>query len=85
MISYNTVPMVEGKTKYILNSGLGGAVWWEASGDRSERNGTKTGGSLIATFVEGIKKSGGTLDGTENVLSYPESRYENLRRCFPTE
>lgn len=85
MISYDTVPMVEEKTRYILDSGFGGAVWWEASGDRREQNSTGTGGSLITTFAEGIRKAGGMLDRSDNVLSYPESRFENLKRGFPDE
>ncbi|QSS66233.1 chitinase [Histoplasma capsulatum] len=79
MISYDTVPMVEKKTKYIINKGLGGGMWWEASGDRDPRTAEKAKGSLIGTFVEGI---GGGLEKHENALSFPESQYDNLKAGF---
>ncbi|WEW61080.1 Chitinase 4 [Emydomyces testavorans] len=82
MISYDTVPMVEEKTEYVVSHGLGGTVWWEASGDRGGRNGTKSDGSLISTFVDSVKAFGGELEKSENVLNYPESRYENMQRGF---
>ncbi|KAL2373419.1 chitinase [Blastomyces gilchristii SLH14081] len=80
MISYDTVAMVEEKTRYIINKGLGGGMWWEASGDRDPRSAEKDKGSLIGTFVEGVS---GNLDTQENALSYPESQYDNLRAQFP--
>lgn len=79
MISYDTVPMVEKKTKYIIDKGLGGGMWWEASGDRDPRTAEKAKGSLIGTFVEGI---GGGLEKHENALSFPESQYDNLKAGF---
>ncbi|EEH04180.1 chitinase [Histoplasma capsulatum G186AR] len=80
MISYDNVAMVEEKTKYIIQKGLGGGMWWESSGDRDPRNGDKANGSLIGTFVEGV---GGKLETSENALSYPESKYDNLKAGFP--
>ncbi|EEH05782.1 chitinase [Histoplasma capsulatum G186AR] len=79
MISYDTVPMVEKKTKYIIDKGLGGGMWWEASGDRDPRTAEKAKGSLIGTFVEGV---GGGLEKHENALSFPESQYDNLKAGF---
>nr|KMM73157.1 chitinase 1 [Coccidioides posadasii RMSCC 3488] len=80
MISYDTVPMVEAKTKYIVDKGLGGAMWWEASGDRGGKDATKAGGSLIATFAEDVVKAGKMgLDKTQNALQYSESQYDNIK------
>ncbi|OAX83173.1 hypothetical protein ACJ72_02463 [Emergomyces africanus] len=79
IISYDTVPMVEEKTKYIMEKGLGGGMWWEASGDRDPRTAEKAKGSLIGTFVEGV---GGGLEQQENALSFPESQYDNLKAGF---
>ncbi|KLJ09017.1 endochitinase 1 [Blastomyces silverae] len=82
MISYDTVAMVEEKTKYIIDKGLGGGMWWEASGDRDPRSAEKANGSLIGTFIEGV---GGKLEKLENSLSYPESQYDNMKAQFPNE
>ncbi|KKZ64042.1 chitinase [[Emmonsia] crescens] len=85
MISYDTEPMIKRKAQFILDSGLLGGMFWEASGDRRGRNGTQTGGSLIATFVESVRRHGKNLETTYNALEYPESRYDNLRTGFPDE
>lgn len=44
MVSYDTQDTVREKAEYIKRKGLGGAMWWEASGDREVGK-----GSLIAT------------------------------------
>lgn len=84
MISYDTQPMVTEKTKYVVNKGLGGSMWWEASGDRGGKTATKANGSLIATFVEDVQKLAKTgIEKSNNVLDYPESKYDNLRTGMP--
>jgi chitinase len=35
LISYDTKAMVSTKKDYIVSKGLGGGMWWEASGDRT--------------------------------------------------
>lgn len=72
MVSYDTVPMVREKAQHIIKSRLGGAAWWEASGDRDQGR-----GGLIGTFVEEIGAS--ALERSDNVLDYPESRYDNIK------
>jgi len=86
MVSYDTVPMVEEKAKFVKDWDLGGGMWWEVSGDRGGVTASKSDGSLIGTFVDGV--SGPTDKGLEqamNALEFPESQYDNLRAKFPGE
>lgn len=46
MVSYDTPEVQKIKTEYILSKGLGGAMWWETSGDRKVDDPK---GSLIKT------------------------------------
>ncbi|KAL5114922.1 Chitinase 4 [Pleosporales sp. CAS-2024a] len=77
MVSYDTPGVIEKKSQLIQSMGLGGGMWWESSGDR---NGTD---SLIRTYVNTV---GGTdaLDQTANLLSFPATKYDNLRAGFPS-
>jgi len=43
MISYDTVEMAQQKADFIHEFGLGGAMWWESSGDKQGEE------SLIST------------------------------------
>ncbi|SLM37117.1 glycoside hydrolase family 18 protein [Lasallia pustulata] len=80
MVSYDNQVMAERKVEYIKAEGLGGAMWWESSGDKVGD------GSLIASVVRGLGGiSGGKMDCSENTLDYPESKYQNLRDGFPNE
>ncbi|KAJ5887968.1 hypothetical protein N7495_008009 [Penicillium taxi] len=78
MISYDTVAAGREKANFIRRRGLGGGMWWEASGDKGGPTGNISEGSLIGNFVDVI---GGVdvLDQTANAVDYPESRYENIR------
>ncbi|KAK3399732.1 glycoside hydrolase, partial [Sordaria brevicollis] len=71
MISFDSPDMVKRKVAYIKEKGLGGGMFWEASADKKAESGE----SLIAITREGL----GTLEGGENLLSYPGSVYDNLR------
>ncbi|KAK5663307.1 hypothetical protein OQA88_3735 [Cercophora sp. LCS_1] len=76
LISYDTVSSAQAKARYLVGRGLGGAVYWEASGDKKGPE------SLVATVageMGGLDRSG------ENLLSYPVSAYENLRNGMPGE
>ncbi|KAJ4323396.1 Chitinase 4 [Neodidymelliopsis sp. IMI 364377] len=94
MVSYDTPEIVETKAKFIKEKGLGGAMYWELSGDR------KGEGSLISTVspelivlcriadkLQFVKNIGGVgaLDQTSNTLDYPASKYDNLRAGMPNE
>jgi chitinase len=39
LVSFDTVPMALQKVSYIKNTRLGGAMWWEVSGDRQDDTG----------------------------------------------
>jgi chitinase len=69
LVSYDNVKSAGIKAKYLVEKGLGGAVFWEASGDRTGDQ------SLIGVLANSMK----TLDGTQNWLSYPASQYDNIR------
>ena len=67
MISYDTPEVINKKVEYIKTRRLGGAMWWETSGDqpRSSNN------SLIvkaAKTLEGYENSG--MEKSENCLDY---------------
>ncbi|KAI0808572.1 endochitinase [Xylaria sp. FL0064] len=72
LVSYDNVDMVTRKASYIQSKGLGGSMFWEASGD-------KTGsGSLIAAAFN-AQGGAGSLDKSQNLLSYPNSMYNNIK------
>ena len=79
MATYDTVEMAGAKSSFVKESGLGGGMWWESSGDKAFGQ-----GSLVEAFVAGIGGSG-RLEGSQNCLDYPESKYDNLRKGFPGE
>ncbi|ESZ92900.1 endochitinase 1 precursor [Sclerotinia borealis F-4128] len=73
LISYDTIEIARKKADYIKERGLGGAMWWESSADHPEPD-----KSLIHNVVDVL----GILEGSQNCIEYPESKYENLRRGF---
>ncbi|KAI1662032.1 glycoside hydrolase family 18 protein [Daldinia decipiens] len=72
LISYDNVDMINKKIAYAQSKNLGGSMFWEASGDRTDS------GSLIAAAYNA---QGGSsfLDATQNLLSYPNSQYDNIK------
>lgn len=73
LISYDTIKSADRKVDYLRLKGLGGAVYWEASGDRSDD------GSLVVH----VAKAMGPQDDAMNLLSYPKSQYDNIRAGLP--
>ncbi|OHF01260.1 chitinase 1 [Colletotrichum orchidophilum] len=69
LISYDNIMSANYKADYLLSKKLGGAVFWEAAGDR------KGEGSLVGALASKM----GTLDPTQNLLSYPNSQYANIK------
>lgn len=74
LVSYDNVQAQKTKAEYIKSKGLGGAMWWETSGDKKPAEG----GSLIQAVVDSFGGKG-ALDSSPNNLNFPQSRYENIR------
>ena len=92
MISYDTAEIARRKARFIKEEGLGGGMWWESSADKTGE------GSLIHTvsslllgvqkffdFVMQVVHCFGDIDRSYNTLSFPDSKYDNLRNGFPNE
>ena len=75
LISYDTVQAVQGKTSYITQRGLLGAMFWEASADKGGSE------SLIGSVAGQL----GWLDQSLNCLTYPDSQYANIVAGMPGE
>lgn len=74
-VSYDTVAMARQKAEYIKNGGLGGGMWWESSADKPGAD------SLIGTVLNGLGGRG-ALQQKENCVSYPQSKYDNVKAGF---
>ncbi|CAJ0546179.1 Ff.00g096520.m01.CDS01 [Fusarium sp. VM40] len=70
LVTMDDLKSGQAKAGYINERGLGGAFYWEASGDRL--------GS--ASVVAGVKRTLGTLEKVNNLLKYPTSAYDNIRK-----
>ncbi|KAG5752233.1 hypothetical protein H9Q70_005094 [Fusarium xylarioides] len=68
LISYDTPSVVEEKAEYVLDYGLGGSMFWEASADKQGD------GSLIGTSYRAL----GSLETTQNWLDYTGSYFDNI-------
>ncbi|EXK25333.1 hypothetical protein FOQG_14656 [Fusarium oxysporum f. sp. raphani 54005] len=66
--SYDTPEVIRAKVSYLKQRGLGGARFWEASGN----------GRGQESLVEASFRSLSNVDETENLLVYPDSRYRNI-------
>ncbi|RYC60774.1 hypothetical protein CHU98_g5447 [Xylaria longipes] len=73
LVSYDNVDMIKRKATYIQSKGLAGSMFWEASGDR-----TGTGSLISAAYT--AQGGSGSLDKTQNLLSYPNSMYDNIKK-----
>lgn len=69
LISYDTPNIIKLKTQYLLKNQLGGAMFWELSGDK------KGSDSLVGIAAQGM----GALDSTQNHVNYPNSKYDNIK------
>ncbi|KAM6505329.1 Chitinase 4 [Fusarium solani] len=68
LISFDPPEAVQQKVAYLKQLGLGGAMFWEASADKSGS------ASLLETSFQSLE----VLDNTDNWLHYPNSRYRNI-------
>ncbi|KAH6615914.1 endochitinase [Chaetomium sp. MPI-SDFR-AT-0129] len=76
LVSYDTVEMARRKAEYIKQRGLGGGMWWESSADKEGPE------SLIGNVVE-VLGGPASLEWRENCVTYPFTKYDNLREGFP--
>lgn len=74
LVSYDTVNMALRKTDWLKKTGLGGAMWWEVSGDKYDGTG------LIDTVVRALGGSNGRgMQQKPNWLRYPDSQFDNIK------
>jgi len=76
IVTYDTVEVARRKAEYIRNEGLGGAMWWESSADKTGPE------SLIGNVLDALGGPG-ALQHQQNCIAYPQSKYDNLRNGFP--
>ncbi|QIX00530.1 hypothetical protein AMS68_006047 [Peltaster fructicola] len=82
MVSFDTPTIATHKVQYIKNRQLGGAMWWESSGDLPVDNPD----SLINLVAQGLGGfEGRNMERSRNCLEYPHSKYDNLRNGMPDE
>lgn len=74
LVTFDTPKVAIWKADYLKQEGLGGAWWWESSGDRAISDEK----SIVSTVV---KEFGGAknLRKSQNNLYYPTSKYYNIR------
>ncbi|KAH6668116.1 family 18 glycosyl hydrolase [Plectosphaerella plurivora] len=78
VITYDTVRMARRKAEFIVDRGLGGAMWWESSADKPGNE------SLIGNVVD-VLGGPGCLLQQPNCVEYPETKYDNLKKGFPEQ
>ena len=76
IVSYDNLHSIQQKTNYIANKGLGGSMFWEASGDRTGSE------SLMQAAWNALSTAGGIAQ-SQNTLSYPSSQYANIAAGCP--
>ncbi|MCO5565292.1 hypothetical protein L7F22_018965 [Adiantum nelumboides] len=76
--SYEGPQSVDAKCDYIHKRGLGGAMWWEVSGDADEEK-----GGVERALIPRTAYRLGNLDPTPNNLHFPYSQYDNVRSGQP--
>ena len=91
MVSYDTPEMAKIKADYVKRERLGGAMWWESSGDKQGRKSLIERVSSLLTDIDFLEADLSlkvvheisSMDRSNNTLSYPDSKYDNLRNGFP--
>lgn len=72
LISYDTVAIAKAKARFIKERELGGAMWWELSGDRQVADDQSLIRAVCGELDDDVRQS--------NILSYPNSKYPNIRK-----
>ncbi|CAK7203686.1 Chitinase 4 [Sporothrix eucalyptigena] len=75
-VTYDNQASTLAKATFIKDRGLGGAMWWESSGDHEGP------ASLVRIMADAL---GGpaNLKQQANIIDFPETQYDNLREHFP--
>ncbi|KAG8961834.1 Endochitinase 1 [Tulasnella sp. 419] len=88
-ISFDDDQVAKWKAQWIVREGLGGAMYWELSGDKgNDRPDMEQGEGK--TYVPGpslvkvMKDIMGKLDDCRNWLEYPDSKFDNLKNGMPS-
>ncbi|KAL2212270.1 chitinase [Sarocladium strictum] len=71
LVSFDGPKSANFKAKYIMGKNLGGSFFWDASGDKKGEQ------SLVAIMAKNYQ---GKLQKKQNMLSYPESQYANIKK-----
>ena len=74
-VTYDTPALAIQKVQYINTKGMRGTMFWEMSGDADEKTGGKE-RSLVLTCAKYL----GNLDNSINHISYPFSKWDNVRK-----
>ncbi|KAF9491053.1 glycoside hydrolase family 18 protein [Pleurotus eryngii] len=69
LVSYDTPRIVTMKAQYVASKGLAGSMFWELSTD-------KVGSLSLVGTSAGVY---GSLDTTQNHISFPNSKWDNIR------
>lgn len=69
LISYDNIQSAQEKSHYLTEKQLGGVMFWKASQDKAGAD------SIVVNMARWLEK----LESSENLLSYPASRYTNIR------
>ncbi|KAL5601467.1 uncharacterized protein BROUX77_005716 [Berkeleyomyces rouxiae] len=72
MVTYDNVHVARQKAEFIKATGLGGGMWWESSADKMGDE------SLIHNVVQ-VFGGPDRLHKKQNCISYPHTKYDNLR------
>jgi chitinase len=76
VVSFDTPKVARWKTEFLKAEGLGGAWWWESSGDRKITDDK----SLVSTVVKNLGGSKNFRQNRNN-LYYPKSKFYNIRNA----
>ena len=71
LVSFDTLQVAEEKARWIRQQGLGGGMWWDSSGDHPPGH--------PQSIIEGVARVLKPLDATSAHLSYPGSKFDNVR------
>ncbi|KAH7394065.1 glycoside hydrolase superfamily [Phaeosphaeria sp. MPI-PUGE-AT-0046c] len=97
LITYDTVNMALTKVGYIKQKGLGGAMWWEVSGDRNDSGSIITNVSIhpilrtLGIFTKFFRNKvvsqmsgadGRGIESRPNWIYYPDSQFSNVKEGF---